>query len=411
MNYIFIDSQDGIERVGVVEDGQLVEFYMDEEDEEGLAGNIYRAKVINVLKGMEAAFVDIGEEKNAYLYVKDALPKELMYGKEKVNIQDIVKGGDDLIVQVLKEPTDTKGPKVTTHITIPGRFLVLTPFSNRINISRKIEDPLEIDRLRGIGLDMRKKDLGFIFRTRSQGVDKEQLIREYEVLVAIYKKIQRERNFLPSPKLVYKEMDLIHQTVRDVFGPHMERIIVNDRKKYESLLNLQDTISPRLEEKLYYDKRFSVSSHADIMRQIQSALARRVGLGDRGYIIIDELEALTAIDVNTGTFTGNRSLEDTVVRTNLRAAEEIAKQIRLRDLSGIIIIDFIDMKEDKDVDLVLNRLEDCLSKDRNRANIIGITKLGLVELTRKKVRNSLSSSYMNPCPHCRGRGRILNKSY
>ncbi|NLJ78634.1 MAG: Rne/Rng family ribonuclease, partial [Tissierellia bacterium] len=336
---------------------------------------------------------------------------DYMYRDTKVDIQDIIKGGDDLLVQVLKEPTNTKGPKVTTHITIPGRFLVLTPFSNRISISRKIEDPLEIDRLKAIGMNIRKGDMGFIFRTRAQGVDREPLLAEYELLLKEYNRIEAEKHFLPIPKLIYREMDLTHQIVRDVFGSHTDRIIVNDREKYDSLLKLEDIISPKLKEKLLYDEDFTISSYGSIAEQIQSAFNRKVGLDDRGYIVIDELEALTAIDVNTGKFIGHRNLEDTVVRTNLRAAEEIAKQIRLRDLSGIIIIDFIDMKRRRDIKLVLNRLEDCLGKDRNRANIIGITKLGLVELTRKKIRNSLSSSYTDICPHCKGKGKIVNKSY
>ena len=411
MNYIFIDSKDGVEKVGVVEDGLLMEFYIDEKDDKSQAGNIYRGKVINVLRGMEAAFVDIGEEKNAYLYVKDALPKEIMYKGMEVKIQDIIKGGEDIIVQVLKEPSKNKGPKVTTHITIPGRFLVLTPFSNRINISRKIWDDTEIERLKKIGEDIREEDIGLIFRTRSQGVDKESLLHEYKTLINIYKKIEKEKNFLPCPKLVYREMDLTHQIVRDVFNHKTDQIIINDKAKYNSLLSFQDIISPNLSEKLFYDKDFNISSHGDIEKQIQDALNRKVNLKNGGYIVVDETEALTAIDVNTGKFVGSKNLEDTVVKTNLKAAEEIARQIRLRDLSGIIIIDFIDMKNKEDVDLVLNKLEDCLMMDRNRANIIEITKLGLVELTRRKVRNSLSTSYIKKCPHCNGRGKIFEKLY
>ena len=208
MNYIFIDSKDDIEKVGIVEEGQLVEIYTNEEDNRKQAGNIYRGKVVNVLQGMEAAFVDIGKGKNAYLYVKDAMPKDLMYRNIEIKIDDIIKCGEDVIVQVLKESSGNKGPKVTTHITLPGRFLVLNPFSNKINISRKINDIEEIERLKEIGIEMQREDMGLIFRTKASGVEKELLLDEYNMLVNIYKKIEREKNFLPCPKLIYKEMDL-----------------------------------------------------------------------------------------------------------------------------------------------------------------------------------------------------------
>ncbi len=407
VNYIFIDSKDDIEKVGIVEEGQLVEIYTNEEDNRKQAGNIYRGKVVNVLQGMEAAFVDIGKGKNAYLYVKDAMPKDLMYRNIEIKIDDIIKCGEDVIVQVLKESSGNKGPKVTTHITLPGRFLVLNPFSNKINISRKINDIEEIERLKEIGIEMQREDMGLIFRTKASGVEKELLLDEYNMLVNIYKKIEREKNFLPCPKLIYKEMDLAHQIVRDAFSDKIHKIIINDKDKYNSLLGFQDIISPNLNEKLFYDTDFDISFQENIQKGIQTALERKVALKSGGYIVIDETEALTAIDVNTGKFIGSKSLEDTVVKTNLEAAEEISKQIRLRDIGGIIIIDFIDMKAKDDIKLVLDKLEKGLSLDRNKANIIDITKLGLVELTRKKVRNSLGTNFIKKCPYCKGKGKIL----
>lgn len=409
MNYIFIDSRDNLKKVGIVEENKLVEFYAEEKDDKEQAGNIYRGKVANVLPGMEAAFIDIGEEKNAYLYIKNALPRDMMYKKIEANIKDIVKGGDDIIVQVLKESTGNKGPKVTTHITLPGKVLVLTPFSNKINISRKIKDPIEIKRLKELGEEIQRENIGVIFRTKSKGVEKELLLKEYNMLVDIYIKIEREKNFLPCPKLIYKEMDLAHQIVRDTPANKVDKIIVNDKEQYNSLLSFQDIISPDLKEKLDYDKDFDLLTDRDISSQIRSALKRVVELESGGYIVIDETEALIAIDVNTGKFIGSKSLEDTVVKTNLEAAEQIAKQIRLRDLGGIIIIDFIDMKVKDDTNLVLDKLEECLKLDKNKANIIGITKLGLVELTRKKTRESLKTQFIEPCPHCKGTGIQINK--
>ncbi|CCQ92616.1 Ribonuclease, Rne/Rng family [[Clostridium] ultunense Esp] len=410
MNYIFIDSKDDIEIIGLVEDNSLVEIYIDEKDCRKQAGNIYRGRVVNVLPGMEAAFIDIGEGRNAYLYVKNALPKDMINNNGKINIEDIVKNGEEIIVQVLKEASESKGAKVTTHITLPGRFVVLTPFSSKINTSRKINHDEEIERLKQIGKDMQKDNMGLIFRTKAFGVEKELLIDEYNMLINIFKKIKREKNFLPCPKLIYKEMDLSHQIIRDVFSYKIHRIVLNDREKYDSLLSFQEIMFPRLEEKIFFDKDFNVFSQENIMKEIQTALERKVALKSGGYIVIDETEALTAIDVNTGKFTGSKSLEDTVVKTNLEAVEEISKQIRLRDIGGIIIIDFIDMKENKDISLVLNKLQEALSSDRNKANIIDITKLGLVELTRKKVRNSLSSRFVKKCPDCNGRGKILDRS-
>lgn len=407
MDYIFIDIRNGIEKVGIVEDDRLVEFYMDFESDNKLVGNIYRGRIVNVLPGMEAAFVDIGEGRNAYLYVKNALPKGVKYNRNEMRINDVIKNGQEIIVQVIKESTENKGPKVTTHITLTGRYIVLTPFSNKISISKKILDLEEIERLKEIGNRIQIEDIGMIFRTRSEGVAEELIFDEYNRLIEIYKRIERERNFLPCPKLIYSEMDLSNKLIRDSFGERIEKVLVNNKDKYNSILDFSDMISPYLKDRLVYDKDFDIRYEQNIMKGIKSALDRRVCLKSGGYIVIDETEALTAIDVNTGKYTGNNNLEDTVVTTNLEACEEIARQIRLRDISGIIIIDFIDMKNDKDVMLVMNKLDEYLKLDRNRANIIGITKLGLVELTRKKIRNSLGKNFYKDCPYCSGKGKIL----
>jgi len=408
MDYIFIDKKDGIEKVGIVEDDRLVEFYVDFENENKLAGNIYRGRIVNVLPGMEAAFVDIGEGKNAYLYVKNALPKGVKYSRGEISINDVVKNGQEVIVQVIKEPSENKGPKVTTHITLPGRYIVLTPYSNKINISKKILSVEEVERLKEIGYRIQVEDIGMIFRTSSEGIDEELVYEEYTRLIEIYKRIERERNFLPCPKLIYREMDLSNKLIRDCFGKRVEKVLVNNKEKYNSILDFTDMISPYLKDRLVYDKDFDMRYDQNIMKGLKSALDRKVYLKSGGYIVIDETEALTAIDVNTGKFIGNKDLEDTVVTTNLEACEEIARQIRLRDIGGIIIIDFIDMKNDDDVVLVMNRLDECLKLDRNRANVIGITKLGLVELTRKKIRNSLSRNFAKECPYCNGKGKILD---
>ena len=406
MKYIFIDSKNEFNRIGIVENHRLVEYHLEKRDNENILGNIYRSRIKSVLHGMEAAFVDIGDEKNAYLYIKDALPKELLYSKGKYKISEIIKPGDEAIVQVIKEAHGNKGAKITTHIEIPGRYLVLTPFSNKINISRKINSPEELNNLKTIGKRIIKDNTGVIFRTASESVDEETLQKEYEILFDIYKKIEREKNFLPCPKLLYKESKLSYQILRDSFDENT-RIIVNNKEVYGDLILMEEYFPFKFSQNLVLDLNYDIDYDPLIQKEIKQAIEKKVNLNSGGYIVIDETEALTAIDVNTGKFVGSHSLRDTILKVNVEAAEEIAKQIRLRDIGGIIIIDFIDMKSNDDVKQVLNHLEEYLKKDRIKVNIIDITKLGLVELTRKKMRRRLSVDFYKTCPECQGKGNIL----
>lgn len=408
MNYIFIDSNEKINRVGIVESGRLAEFYSEEVDNEALLGNVYRARVSNVLQGMDAAFVDIGEDKNAYLHLKDALHLDQIYTNEKYELNDVIKGGEEVIVQVIKEALGTKGPKVTTHISIPGRYIVLTPYSNKVNVSKKIRNGEELQRLKDIGKRIMKDNMGIIIRTLSEGVEDSILEDEYNTLYDIYQKIESERNFLPTPRLLYKDLNLVYQIVRDTFNDKNTKIIVNNKEIYNNLLLLEDYFSYSLEEKILLDKSFSIENDMKIQLDIKEALDRSVSLKSGGYIVIDETEALTAIDVNTGRYIGGYSLGDTVLSTNLEAAEEISKQIRLRDIGGIIIIDFIDMKDQKHISKVLAKLADEFKKDRNKPHIVDLTKLCLVEITRKKTRPTLDAKISLICPTCGGKGRIRN---
>lgn len=406
MNYIFISSKDGINKVGIVEENRLVEFYTEEDNNEKLVGNVYRGRVENVLRGMGAAFVDIGEGKNAYLYVKDAYNKEQLLSKENYTIDQVLKSGEDVMVQVIKEALEVKGPKVTTHISIPGRFIVLTPYSNDINISRKIKDNVEIKRLKDIGEKSKKEDIGLIFRTNSQEIKEDVLIDEYNELLKIYNKIENQKGFLPTPKLIYKEIDLVYKIVRDTFNERDYQIIVNNKEIYNHILELSYFYSYSVENRIILDEKFCIEEKKEIQNDIGEAFGRKVMLKSGGYIVIDETEALTAIDVNTGRYIGALSLRDTILKTNLEAAEEIARQIRLRDIGGIIIVDFIDMKTKNDISLVLSILAKNFIVDRNKPNIIGVTKLNLVEITRKKIRPTLDNSISIKCPTCLGRGRI-----
>lgn len=406
MNYIFIDSNEKLNRVGIVEDNRLVEFYSEEVENEALLGNVYRGRVSNVLHGMDAAFVDIGVGKNAYLHLKDALSLDQMYTGIKYDLDEVIKGGQDVIVQVIKEPLGNKGPKVTTHLSIPGRFLVLTPYSNKINISKKIRDPKETNRLKEIGNRIQKDNMGIIFRTVSEDIEEDLLREEYDALFDIYSKIEAERNFLPTPKLIYKDLNIVYQVVRDNFENENTRIIVNSKEVYKNLLLLKNYFSENLEDKMVLDPDFSIENDMKIQMGIKEALDRKVTLKSGGYIVIDETEALTAIDVNTGKYIGNYSLGETVMRTNIEAAEEIAKQIRLRDIGGVIIVDFIDMKDDKYISKTLSTMAEAFKKDRNKPHIVDLTKLFLVEITRKKTRPTLNTKVSTICPTCGGRGRI-----
>ena len=405
MRYIFIDSLGGVNRVGIVEDNRLIEFHLEEQDSK-IVGNIYRGRVTNVLQGMEAAFVDIGESKNAYLYVKDALSRELLYDGRIYKISEVIKSGQEVIVQVIKEPSGNKGAKVTTHIEIPGRYLVFTPFSNKINISKKITCSKEAESLRDIGKRIIKDGMGVIFRTASEAIEESVLKEEYDILYNIYAKIQKEKNFLPCPKLLYKEPSLDYQIIRDSYDDAMEKIIVNNKKVYDNLVLMEEIYPFKFSNKIELNTDFSIAYDTGIQLDLKMALQWMVPLKSGGYIVIDETEALTAIDVNTGKFVGTNSLGDTILKTNIEAAEEIARQIRLRDIGGIIIVDFIDMKSINDISTVLSTFKKYLKKDKIKTNIIGITKLGLVELTRKKIRRSLSKDFYKKCPKCEGRGNI-----
>lgn len=405
MDYIFIDSKEEKNIVGIVEDSRLVEYYFQDIDSKFILGNIYRAKVKDTLKGMEAAFVDIGREKNAFLHLKDALSREQILSKKNYKLKDIIKSGEDIIVQVIKEEVGTKGAKITTHISIPGRNLILTPYVNKVNISKKIKEKSEIKRLKEIMKNIIKDHMGVIIRTASHGVDKSILEEEYNRLVDIYMDIERQRNFLPVPKLLYSDLDLVYKILREAYKPNM-KIIVNDKKTFENINLYFDYIKS---ENMVYDSEFSVEYNSTIQKEIKGAIKRSVELKSGGYIVIDETEALTVIDVNTGKNTGVSSLEDTVLNTNLEAAAEIARQIRLRDIGGIIIIDFIDMNDNKHLEMVIKKLEEEFSKDRNRPNIVDVTKLTLVEITRKRKRNTLDNLATKICPTCNGKGRIRNK--
>lgn len=412
MNEIIIDSGINQSRVAVLEDGDLVEYYIESRDSKRLVGNIYKGRVKNVLPGMQAAFVDIGVEKNAFLYVKDAIPCDILKDRnissKDISIRDVIKNGQEIVVQVVKEPIDNKGARVTTHLTFPGRYLVLMPYMDYIGISRRIEDEEERNRLKKIIEEIKPQGMGIIVRTEADGSCKNDLKDDLKYLLKVWQKIEREKKLGFAPKIIYRDLDLIHRTVRDIFTSDTKELKINDKGYYKEILDFLDLISPELKGRVkYFDPGINIFNYFGIEKMIQEALSRKVWLKSGGYIVIDKTEAFTIIDINTGKYVGVNDLTETIVKINKEAAKEIAKQIRLRDIGGIIIIDFIDMSDKKSQQEVIDILKEALAKDRVRTNILGITQLGLLEMTRKKVRNRISSILETKCPYCEGTGKVL----
>jgi len=402
-------------RVAVLEDKVLVEIYIERSINQRLVGNIFKGRVENVLPGMQAAFVNIGLEKNAFLYVEDALPSNSPEGSGQTgytlgaNICDILKQGQEIMVQIVKEPIGTKGPRVTTHITLPGRFLVLMPTVDYIGISRRIESEKERDRLKDLASRVKPEGMGVIVRTVAEGVEEEELRQDIALLTKLWRKILSRAAHGTVPNVVHRDLELVQRILRDVFTEDVDRLILDSRYEYEKVLELVDISDPRLKLKVFLDERENIFTEYGIEQEIEKALKQKVWLKCGGYLVIDQAEALTAIDVNTGKYVGTTNLEDTVLKTNLEAASEIARQLRLRKIGGIVIVDFIDMAQEAHRNEVLQALEEEIRKDKTKTNILGITQLGLVEMTRKKVRPSLSEVLQKPCPYCEGRGKVLSE--
>ncbi|MEN8906372.1 MAG: Rne/Rng family ribonuclease [Clostridiales bacterium] len=408
----------GIEetRVALLEDKELVEIYIERPNNERLVGNIYRGKVSSVLPGMQAAFVDIGYDKNAFLYLGDAINNKRYEEDEDDSFQDYkkynsneIRPGQEMTVQVVKEPIGTKGPRITTHITLPGRHLVLLPNAEYIGISRRIESEGEKSKLKKMAEKIKPKNMGLIVRTASDGKNEEDMENDIKFLCKLWDNIKNKEKTGHGPRCIHRDLSLIYRTVRDLFTWDINKFIINNRREHTKLLELVEMISPALKLKVeYFSKSYDLFEFYHIESKFTKALESKVWLKCGGYLIIDKTEALTVIDVNTGKYIGGRNLEQTVLRTNLDAAKEIAKQLRLRDVGGIIIIDFIDMHEQENQQLVLETLRTELKKDRTKTTVVGMTGLGLIEMTRKKVRQVLSSVMNVTCPYCDGTGEILS---
>jgi ribonuclease G len=404
-------------RVAVLENGTLVELYI-EREKHSIVGNVYLAKVKDVLPGMEAAFVDIGQKKNAFLFVDEVAPAEEadpvadveVVGEapapRKRRIQDLLSPGQTIPVQVTKDPMGTKGARVTMHITLPGRFIVLLPGADFLGVSRRLPDD-ERDRLHEICTPIRPKGVGMIVRTAAEGASAEDLANDIAFLRRLWRKISKSISEAGSTELLYSDMDLALRTVRDDFSAQFTRLIVDDKHAYSKISAFLGKAQPALLKRLVLHKdRQPLFERLGIDTQMATALGRKVWLKSGGYLTIDETEALTAIDVNTGKYVGKRSLEETITKTNLEAAAEIGRQLRLRDIGGIIVLDFIDMEDEKNRQKVFSALTEVLAADRTKTRVVEISQLGLVEMTRKNVAEGLLDVLTDVCPCCGGTGHV-----
>ena len=413
---IIINSGIREKRAAILVNGQLEDLLLEQDIHEQIAGNIYRGKVKDVLPGMQAAFVDIGLERNAFLHINDLYPlldgeKVRFWQENRLSIQDILRPEQEIMVQIIKESIGTKGPKASCKISITGRYFVLMPYDPKINISRKILKAEERERLKKISTELIEDKYGLIIRTNAMGRDVAELKKDLDYLTHVWENIQEEYKKQKAPALVFTHADLIMQVARDYVSYNIEKLVVDSEKDYEYIVNLLEKIAPDLKQRIFlYERETPIFVTYNIEKELAKALNRKVWLNSGGYIIIDKTEALVSIDVNTGKYTGKKNLQETVFRTNLEAAKEIARQLRIRDIGGIIIIDFIDMALKEHQEKVLEVLAEELRKDKTKTALLGLTKLGLVEMTRKKVREGFQELIQRECPYCQGSGMVISES-
>lgn len=409
MKRILVQCDEDITQVAVLEHGKLVEFYKGDREQNGqLAGNIYIGRVVRVPQGMQAAFVDVGLDKNVFLYIDDLLPAHLeKQPKEKPPIHDLVKVGQTIMVQVVKEPVGGKGARVTTHFSIPGRFGVFMPLADYIGVSRKIESAAERERLKKIAERQLKPGEGFIVRTARMGEAEEALAADLSEPRLRWRLIEQAGLQTGAvPRRIYTDLEMPPRLVRDLFRDDVTELVVNSQSAYQQIEAYVMPGTPMLTKRIRYEAEPYLLNRHGVMDQLEQGLKRKVWLDNGSYLIIDRTEALTVFDVNTGKYTGSVDLERTAFDTNMAAAREIARFLRLRDIGGLIVIDFIDMASEDYRQQVQDELAREASKDRTKTVVVGWTKLGLVELTRKKVRESKETTVLEACAHCGGNGWI-----
>jgi ribonuclease G len=432
-NYLLINATPYEIRIALVEHGNLVEFYQERPVEKGLVGNIYQGRVVRVLPGMQAAFVDLGLERTGFLYVDDVrtdnkhfedrmikndcqsccedAPDVVHEGlAPQVNIEDLLTEGQAVMVQICKEPLGTKGARLTCNITLPCRNLVYMPTTDHIGISRKVVDDEDRQRLREEIENLRPQDAGFIVRTVAESASREDLEADMEFLLHLWGEIKDRASRAPVPNMVYEDLDISQRAVRDLFTPDIQRVIVDDKTIFERVCNFVETFVPQLRNRIsLYENEVPLMDAYGVEVEISRALEKKVWLRSGGYIIIETTEALTVVDVNTGRYVGRKDLEETIFKTNMEAAKEIAYQLRLRNIGGIIIIDFIDMEQESHREDVFNVLQEAVKNDKSRSNILKVSEFGLVQMTRKRDRENLSQMMCEACMYCGGDGLLKSR--
>lgn len=420
---VIINAETLETRVAVLEDGKLEEFNIERTTEERLVGSIFKGKVRNLEDGLKAAFVDIGFEKNAFLHYWDIVPSQFDSGveiverpnrkrdKPRITQKDIPRlypPGTDIIVQVTKGPIGTKGPRITTNLVLPGRYLVLLPNSDQSGISRKIENQQERQRLKKILRELSIPDgMGVIMRTAGEGQQTRYFVRDLTLLLEEWRDVQEHIKSRPAATCVFQEPDLIERTVRDFLTEDVERIVVDHQKAYDRMREMVSKISKRSAGKVkLYNEPQPIFDRFSISKQLENAFSRQVHLKSGGYIVVDETEALVAIDVNTGRHKGGKDQETTIAKVNLEAADEICRQLRLRNMGGLIVLDFIDMKGRRDQQSVYQRMKEGLRRDKAKTHILPISQLGLMEMTRQRHTESVRAAVYDDCPYCKGRGKV-----
>ena len=405
MKSILVTSTPEENRVAMIEDGVLETIEMERSSHSHLVGNIYKGQIQNVLPGMQAAFVDIGTDKNAFLYIGDGMPQDMVKALPKAQHIHI---GQRLPVQIIKDAIGTKGPRATTHISLPARNVVLMPTAAYIGMSRRIEDEDERNRLHEIASRICPEEMGLIIRTAAAGQSEETLKADVDYLVKLWQSIMaRFKLKSKGTNLLFRDADLIIRMVRDSLTDEIDEMVIDNHEVWQRVRELVQFLSPQLVDRVkFYEGREPLFRKYGIEEELEKLGARQVDLKSGGFLVIDKTEALTVIDVNTGKYVGKSNLGDTVYQTNLEAAKEILRQIRLRDIGGIIVVDFIDMEKEEQKEHLLTFMRENVKHDRTKTNIVDITSLGLVEITRKKSRQNLDSIIYSECPVCHGRGRV-----
>lgn len=423
-NTIVINAETLERRVALLENGQLEEYNIEREGEVNLVGSIFKGRVKNIEQGLKAMFVDIGMDKNAFLHFWDAIPAALDNSMEEIqrsdrprkkqkkisskDIPNIYPIGSEIMIQVSKGPIGTKGPRVTTNVSLAGRYLVLMPFSEQFGISRKIDDPKERDRLRGImqRLDV-PEGMGIIMRTVAQGQRARHFMRDLDMLLDQWEEVEDKRDGNPAPVCVFQEPGIIERTARDFLTEDIDNVICDDLETTEMMRGIAEKISRRAKRRIHhYPTRSAIFDKLGVQKQIDEAFHRQVWLPCGGYIVIDETEALIAVDVNSGRNRGGKDVDKTLLQTNVEAAEEVARQLRLRNIGGLVVVDFIDMRHRRDQMAVYRTMKERLTRDKAKTQVLQISSVGLMEMTRQRLNESLQETLSEPCEYCEGRGRL-----